>query len=374
MWSKLWRAAWFAPLTLASCATSSAVEQDLSLLRRQVAALERSVRELDASLRRIDDQVTLLGAGNRAHAPREVEVASPDTGSADSRDVASSRRGGTPRETAAMTKRSAGATPPSSALPARRHLPVVHFRPAGAGPTAVVADDDAALPPESLDSGQPPILIKLGPSSSSDDERIPVDRDVLRRPDPVLGSRARPARTEPARTEDGTETHVGAQTGTGAGSAPDVDGRGNTQSAKRAGTGTDVDAQDVSERSIKAEYERALGLLRDEDRPKSALTAFLSLGPKSTRSKLADNVAYWTGECQFALGEYGEAIRQFERTVRDFPRSPKVPYALLGVAEGWLKLDKTKKARRILRRVIQTYPGSDAASRARARLSSLGEG
>ncbi|MCB9653967.1 MAG: tetratricopeptide repeat protein [Deltaproteobacteria bacterium] len=340
MWSKLWCAPGLLPLILASCATSSAVEQDLSLLRRQVAALERSVRELDTSLRRIDDQVTLLGAGKRAHAGFDDASRSESLGQHEAPPPRHRDRVHAPDETVSSVSQNERAMS-SATRPTARQLPVVHFRPQGV--TVVPPDDDTALPPESLDSGQPPILIKLGPST--DDERIPVDRDVLRKPDPVLdaGAAGQGARTQSASARADGPADAAA------------DGK--------------LDPADVS---IKAEYERALGLLRDEDRPKSALTAFLSLGERATRSKLADNVAYWTGECQFALGAYSEAIRQFERTVRDYPRSPKVPYALLGVAEGWLKLDKTKKARRILRRVIQTYPGSDAASRARARLSSLG--
>ncbi len=190
----------------------------------------------------------------------------------------------------------------------RKVLPVVRL-----GADAKVAGarlTDREIDAGAQDDGQAPILIKLGPSSGSD--RLSVDHSVLKKKDPVL--HAKPKMTARER------------------------------------------------------YKLALDTLRNDKDPQGALRLFQEFGQLHGRSRLADNAQFWAGECLFVLARYQEAIVSMQNVLERFPRSAKVPDALVRTGESWLALGDKDKGLNSLRRVVDRHPTSEAARRARARL------
>jgi tol-pal system protein YbgF len=77
------------------------------------------------------------------------------------------------------------------------------------------------------------------------------------------------------------------------------------------------------------------------------------------------------GELAFGDRRYRDAIVEFGKVARDFPRSDKAPDALLRTAASMLKLDLKDEAATVLSEVPQRYPASPAAARARKQLAEL---
>jgi tol-pal system protein YbgF len=90
----------------------------------------------------------------------------------------------------------------------------------------------------------------------------------------------------------------------------------------------------------------------------AALTGFLNEFPSHP---YADNALYWRGEVEYAMRRYPEALRDFQRLVREHPRGNKVPDALLKMGLCHLRMGDTDRARAYFRRVRNEYPDSVAA-------------
>ena len=89
---------------------------------------------------------------------------------------------------------------------------------------------------------------------------------------------------------------------------------------------------------------------------------------------LADNAAYWIGECLFSQGKYAQAIDEFDGVMARFPRSDKIASAMLKKAYATLETGQKSKGVAQLQRVIKDYPSSDEANLARQRLRAVNGG
>ncbi len=109
-----------------------------------------------------------------------------------------------------------------------------------------------------------------------------------------------------------------------------------------------------------AQYRIALDHLRSQRLAEaaSAFAAFLDANPGHA---YADNARYWRGEALYAMRRYPEAIREFERVVREHPRGNKVPDALLKIGLCHRRMGDAARARAYFRRVRSEHPDSVAA-------------
>lgn len=98
------------------------------------------------------------------------------------------------------------------------------------------------------------------------------------------------------------------------------------------------------------------------------LNRFIAVGPEED---YMDNALYWMGECLYGLGRYGEALGYFQRVVSEYPDGNKVPDSLLKEALTYERLSDADRARTVLATLVETYPSTDAAERARQRLRDL---
>ena len=87
---------------------------------------------------------------------------------------------------------------------------------------------------------------------------------------------------------------------------------------------------------------------------------------------LADNAIYWIGECSYRQQKYVEAIAEYDRVLREYPRSDKTASAQLKKGFSLLELGQKKEGTAQLQNVAKTFPSSDEANLAKQRLQSLG--
>lgn len=122
--------------------------------------------------------------------------------------------------------------------------------------------------------------------------------------------------------------------------------------------------------AIKRDYETAWRTLDKKDY-KAAIVRFKEFIKKYPKSTLAGNAQYWIGESHYALREFDLAIIEFDAVRRRYPQGEKVPAALLKQGFAFAELGEKVNARLILQEVVEKYPQSAEAVRARQRLKSL---
>jgi len=105
------------------------------------------------------------------------------------------------------------------------------------------------------------------------------------------------------------------------------------------------------------------------DLARSGFEQFLAQVPDSD---LADNAAYWIGECYFAQKNHREAIARFDQVINDYPNSDKVPSALLKKGFAYIEMGERAQGIVQLQYVIHEHPKSSQADIARQRLQSMG--
>jgi tol-pal system protein YbgF len=84
--------------------------------------------------------------------------------------------------------------------------------------------------------------------------------------------------------------------------------------------------------------------------------------------ELADNAQYWMGEIYYARGDWERAILEFDKVVKKYPAGDKVADSLLKQGYSFEKLGDMKTAKILLRRVVEEFPQSETAKRAKERL------
>lgn len=141
------------------------------------------------------------------------------------------------------------------------------------------------------------------------------------------------------------------------GAAPQV-----ARPAPRPGPGAPTFQQD---------YENAWRRLRERDF-RGAIEQFKQFVEKHPDSPLTDNAQYWIGESHYALKEFDEAILEFDVVRKKYRDGDKAPAAWLKIGYSFAELGYHVDARYVLQEVINRYPDSEEAAKAREKLQSLG--
>jgi tol-pal system protein YbgF len=102
-----------------------------------------------------------------------------------------------------------------------------------------------------------------------------------------------------------------------------------------------------------------------------AIRAFETFMKDFPGSQLVPNAHYWIGLSYFNLKDYANARLTEESLIKNFPDSSKVPDAMLIIASVQQDQGDSGSARNTLEDVVAKYPASDAATKARTRLSQL---
>jgi tol-pal system protein YbgF len=112
-------------------------------------------------------------------------------------------------------------------------------------------------------------------------------------------------------------------------------------------------------------YERGLKKIRenqDFSGGRELMETFLKRYPDDA---LAVNAAYWVGETYYAEKNYEKAILKFEDIIQKYGEHPKVASAMLKQAMAFESSGDKATARLLLQRVIERFPLSDEAKKAK---------
>ena len=106
----------------------------------------------------------------------------------------------------------------------------------------------------------------------------------------------------------------------------------------------------------------------DLDKAEAGFKEFLSTYPKD---RLADDAQFYLGEIYFDRKEYSRALTEYEGVVNGYPLADRVPDALYNAGVVNNQLNDSAKAREFFMRVMDNYPYSEAAKKARQSLDNL---
>lgn len=97
----------------------------------------------------------------------------------------------------------------------------------------------------------------------------------------------------------------------------------------------------------------------------SGFKTYIQLFPKTS---LVANAQYWLGESYYGQRNYPEAIREFEAVVKSHPNSNKVPSAMLKQGYAYLELGEASRGTAVLRELMNRFKNSREARLAQERL------
>jgi tol-pal system protein YbgF len=122
--------------------------------------------------------------------------------------------------------------------------------------------------------------------------------------------------------------------------------------------------------AVKRDYEIAWHAMEKRDY-RLAITRFKDFLKRYPKSKLADNAQYWIGESHYGLREFDQSIIEFDAVRRRYPQGEKVPAALLKQGFAFAELGEKVNARLLLQEVVEKFPDTPEAAKAKLRLKTL---
>ncbi len=201
--------------------------------------------------------------------------------------------------------------------------------------TQIVYEGDAARP------------TSVSPPMTYADDELPPDRGAPRRPyvdEPVIVGAA------------GDRIPV-------TGSVPSIDAQ--LRAARTGRRPVAIESTDAE--ALYHRHQAALAAGRHAE----AIAGFRDFVARYPTHDFADNARYWLGEAFYDQKDYRQAMSEFRKVVKDYPRGNKVPDALLKVGYCYAALGETAKARDVLGQVVAIYPTSGPARLAAHKLDEL---
>lgn len=116
-----------------------------------------------------------------------------------------------------------------------------------------------------------------------------------------------------------------------------------------------------------AMYQRAFALFQAKGFGDASI-AFQAFVDANPAHEYADNAYYWMGECFYGQGEFALAIGEFQKVPELYPGGNKVPDALLKIGLSYQNLGNQKNAEKTFKQLIDAYPQSEAAGKAKQKL------
>ncbi len=117
-------------------------------------------------------------------------------------------------------------------------------------------------------------------------------------------------------------------------------------------------------------YKQAIELVRAK-KYKEAKKALMQYVQENPRGDMVSNAHFWMGECEYNMGRYEEAILEYQTVISKFPKSNKIPDALLKQGLAFERLGDMESARIVLSKLVKKYPGSSQAKVAAKQLRHL---
>jgi tol-pal system protein YbgF len=144
--------------------------------------------------------------------------------------------------------------------------------------------------------------------------------------------------------------------------------------AQSAGAGKDIRVDSTNALAGKTDKESLYALAYETfkegkyDKSRTEFRNYLALYPNTEYS---DHAQFWIGECYYFEKKYEEAILEYDKAVKNYPKSNKVSSALLKQGFSFLMLGDKSSAKVILQQVIKDYPNTSQERMARAKLNEI---
>lgn len=130
------------------------------------------------------------------------------------------------------------------------------------------------------------------------------------------------------------------------------------------------DREGTSQPGEKPEYDAALKHFQAGDF-KSAGNSFSSFIKKYPQSPYLPLAQYWLGDSLYAQRDYKGSTWVLQKMIHANPTHPKVPDAMIAVANNQFESGQKDAARKTLEQVLAKYPGTEGARAANNRLKTL---
>ncbi|MGH7816004.1 MAG: tol-pal system protein YbgF [Candidatus Binatia bacterium] len=121
--------------------------------------------------------------------------------------------------------------------------------------------------------------------------------------------------------------------------------------------------------AVRKDYESAWRSFEKKDY-QAAVSRFREFVKRNGKSRLAAAAQFWLGESHFALKEFEKAIVAYDE-VRRYAQTDKVAAALLRQGFAFAELGEKLNARLVLQELVEKFPQSAEAPRAKQRLKAL---
>jgi tol-pal system protein YbgF len=113
-----------------------------------------------------------------------------------------------------------------------------------------------------------------------------------------------------------------------------------------------------------------MAIVRAGDFP-GAASALQNFQKRWPASGYGDSARYWLGNALYGKRELVPAITMFRTFIANAPEHPRVPEAMLAIANSQTELKDTRAARATLNDLLKRFPQSEAAQAGRERLAAL---
>jgi tol-pal system protein YbgF len=140
----------------------------------------------------------------------------------------------------------------------------------------------------------------------------------------------------------------------------------STASERVDGT-KDVSADPVNENRT---FEAAYAYYKAENY-QNAAAAFRDFLKKYPQSVHEANVLYWMGNAFFLQKDCKNSIGSYQALIEKYQDHPRVPEAMLNIADCQQNLKNNAAAKKTLKQLISQFPGSDASEKAKKRLATI---
>ncbi|MFC2167070.1 tol-pal system protein YbgF [Acidobacteriota bacterium] len=102
-----------------------------------------------------------------------------------------------------------------------------------------------------------------------------------------------------------------------------------------------------------------------------AIDGFALFLEQFSSSPVADDAAYWIGECYFSQSQFEEASSQFTELILNYPEGDKIPSAYLKKGLSLLELEKRDEALSVFKLLISKYPFEDETRIAQEKIKEI---
>jgi tol-pal system protein YbgF len=117
-------------------------------------------------------------------------------------------------------------------------------------------------------------------------------------------------------------------------------------------------------------YQRAFNLLKQGRYPES-IKAFRAFLKDYTGGNYEDNAQYWLAEASYVNRDFDTALQDFSKVLINYPKSSKVPGAMLKMGYIFYEQKAWEKAREVLQRLDKEYAGTTEARLGQKRLQRI---